>query len=201
MAELEDAEDQEHKKKKRKKKAEMEKKRNTGMIIMYRTAARNHVAYIAIGDRRANILIGTCTLIISIGFTVFLSKFEDLVVYLFPGIILIVTCTATMILAIFSTRPDSTKGYHSLEEIMNKEVNLLHFENFHKMTLLEYEVALDKLIESGNDSRHALMHDLHSLGVSVARKYRYLRLSYNVLMIGVVIAVLASFISLYLHTH
>ena len=63
---------------------------------MYRTASRNHVAYVAIGDRRANILIGTCTLIISVTFTVFLRKFDEPTIYLVPGVILILTCTPTM---------------------------------------------------------------------------------------------------------
>ncbi len=198
---MQETEEQKEKavKRAKRKKEEMEKKRNTGMLNMYRTAARNHVSFIAIGDRRANILIGMCTLIISGALTVFLGKFERNPEYLLPGILLILTCTATLILAIFSTRPDNTRGYYTLEEIKNKEVNLLHFENFHRMTLAEYERALDTIIESGNDSRHALMHDLHSLGVSVARKYHYLRFSYNVLMVGIVIAVLSFFVSVLWH--
>ncbi|MBK0404956.1 hypothetical protein I5M27_18340 [Adhaeribacter sp. BT258] len=186
-------------KNKQKADAVMDKKRNGGLSNMYRTASRNHVSYITIGDRRANILIGTCTLIISVAFTIFLRKFSEPTIYLVPGVLLIVTCTATMILAIFSTRPDQTRGYYTLEEIEKNPVNLLYFENFYKMTLVEYEAAMDKLIESGTDSRHALMRDLHSLGVSVARKYKYLRMSYNVLMVGVVLTVLAFFGAMIYH--
>ncbi|KAA3435939.1 hypothetical protein FOA19_23125 [Rufibacter hautae] len=160
---------------------------------MYRTAARNHVSFIAIGDRRANILIGICTLAISVMFTVFLRRFEDINSYIIPGFLLILTCTGTMVLAIFSTRPDRTRGYYTLDEVADKEVNLLHFENFHRMSIKEYELAMDKLLENGTRSRHALMRDLHGLGVSVARKYHYLRLSYNVLMVGFVLTVIAFF--------
>ncbi|GAA4311847.1 Pycsar system effector family protein [Nibribacter koreensis] len=175
------------------------KERISGLTNMYRTAARNHVSYIAIGDRRANILIGICTLAISVMFTVYLRKFEEISIYLIPTIILICTCTGTMVLAIISTRPDHTRGYYTLDEVADKEVNLLHFENFHKMSIREYEMAMDKLLENGTRSRHALMRDLHGLGVSVARKYHYLRLSYNVLMVGFVLTVLAFFVVIFIH--
>ncbi|WP_048922467.1 Pycsar system effector family protein [Rufibacter radiotolerans] len=184
-------------KKQEKKTAKLEaiiaKERLSGLTNMYRTAARNHVSYIAIGDRRANILISICTLVISVIFTFYLRKFEDISTYLIPGVTLIITCTITLVLAIFSTRPDRTRGYYTLDEVASKDVNLLHFENFHRMSIKEYEQAMDKLLESGTRSRHALMRDLHGLGVSVARKYHYLRMAYNVMMVGFVLTVVAFF--------
>ncbi|QHL87721.1 hypothetical protein GU926_09870 [Nibribacter ruber] len=194
LAKEKEKELKEQKKQQEKREALMAKERTSGLTNMYRTAARNHVSYIAIGDRRANILIGICTLAISVMFTVFLRKFEDITSYLIPALILIVTCTFTMVLAIISTRPEHTRGYYTLDEVASKEVNLLHFENFHKMSIQEYELAMDKLLENGVRSRHALMRDLHGLGLAVARKYHYLRLSYNVLMVGFVLTVLAFFI-------
>ncbi|WP_192823050.1 Pycsar system effector family protein [Rufibacter sp. LB8] len=175
------------------------KERISGLTNMYRTAARNHVSYIAIGDRRANILIGICTLSISVMFAIFLRKFENINSFLIPAVLLILTCTSTLVLAIFSTRPDRTRGYYTLDEVTDKEVNLLHFENFHRMSIKEYEHAMDRLLESGTRSRHALMRDLHGLGVSVARKYHYLRMSYNVMMIGFLLTVVAFFIVIWWH--
>src|SRR5215204_1583653 len=108
------------------KKAKKEKRRiNRNIKSMYRTASRNHVAYVAIGDRRANILIGTCTLIISVTFTIFLRGSTEPSLYLIPGIILIITCTATMILAMISTRPYNARGFYTMEEILTQPVNLL----------------------------------------------------------------------------
>ena len=100
---------------KAKKEAKKEKRRrNRSIKSMYRTASRNHVAYVAIGDRRANILIGTCTLIISVTFTIFLRGTTQPSVYLIPGIILIITCSATMILAMISTLPYNARGFYTM---------------------------------------------------------------------------------------
>lgn len=178
-------------KEKASKKAKKDKRRrNRNIKSMYRTASRNHVAYVAIGDRRANILIGTCTLIISVTFTIFLRGSTEPSIYLVPGVILIITCTATMILAMISTRPFNARGFYTMEEIVTQPDNLFFFENFYRMKLEDYQAAMDKLLESNLDLRHALVRDMHGLGQSVARKYKFLRISYDVLMFGVILTVL-----------
>ncbi|MFC5271132.1 Pycsar system effector family protein [Adhaeribacter terreus] len=178
-------------KKEKKKEKKLAKKKENSLRSMYRTASRNHVSFVAIGDRRANILIGTSTLIISVTFTVFLRKFDEPTIYLVPGLILIITCTATMILAMISTRPYNARGFYTMQEVLTQPVNLLFFENFYKMKVEDYEAAMDKLLESNLDLQHAMVRDLHGLGQSVARKYKFLRISYDVLMIGVILTVLS----------
>src|SRR5688572_8083735 len=184
LSEAEIAVEKAKREKKKQKKAEEKKEKDMwkGLTSMYRTASRNHVAFVAIGDRRAHILIGTCTLIISVTFTIFLRGSSEPTVYLVPGIVLIITCTATMILAMFSTRPYNARGFYTKEEIVTQPTNLLFFENFYKMELKDYEAAMDKLIDSDIGMRHAMVRDLHGLGVSVARKYKFLRISYDVLI-------------------
>jgi hypothetical protein len=181
---------QEPQEKKHKKK---DKRKKSSITSMYRAISRNHVSYMAIGDRRANILIGTCTLIISVTFTVFLRRFSAPTIYMVPGVILIITCTVTMILAMLSTRPYNARGFYTMEDILTQPKNLLFFEDYYKMDLEEYEAAMDKLTADEVDLKHALVRDLHGLGVSVARKYKFLRISYDVLMFGVILTVLTLF--------
>lgn len=181
---------QEPQEKKHKKK---DKRKKSSITSMYRAISRNHVSYVAIGDRRANILIGTCTLIISVTFTVFLRRFSAPTIYMVPGVILIITCTVTMILAMLSTRPYNARGFYTMEDILTQPKNLLFFEDYYKMDLEEYEAAMDKLTADEVDLKHALVRDLHGLGVSVARKYKFLRISYDVLMFGVILTVLTLF--------
>ena len=176
------------------------KRKNRNVLSIYRTISRNHVAFVAIGDRRANILIGTCTLIISVSFTIILRGSMKPTAFLVPGILLIITCTATMILAMLSTRPYNARKFYTLsnkpDQPSTKPANLLFFEDFYRMDVQEYEAAMDKIVESNLNLRHAMVRDLHGLGVSVARKYKFLRISYDVLMVGVVLTVLAMFIAL-----
>lgn len=74
----------EEKAQRKKEKKEKKKKKGRNITSMYRAVSRNHVAYVAIGDRRANILIGTCTLIISVTFTIFLRGSTEPTIYLLP---------------------------------------------------------------------------------------------------------------------
>ncbi|HSI89548.1 MAG TPA: Pycsar system effector family protein [Adhaeribacter sp.] len=172
------------------------KQKNRGLTSVYRSVSRNHVSFVAIGDRRANILIGICTLIISVTFSIFLNRFTAPTIYLVPGMILILTCTATMILAIISTRPYNAKGFYARIDIPTANPNVLFFEDFYKMKPEDYEAVMNRTLDDRAAIRHALVRDLHSLGVSVARKYKFLRISYDVLMVGVILSVLAFFVAM-----
>lgn len=173
-------------------------KRNASLLSIYRTASRNHVSFVEISDRRANILISTCALIISVSFTFFLGDSLKSASFLIPGVIMIVTCTLTMVLAMLSTRPYNSRPFYpflSARARANaKAPNLLFFQHFYKMKPDEYELALNRLLEDQGKMRQAVVRDLHGLGQSVARKYKYLRLSYDVLTLGIILAVLAMFV-------
>ncbi|KAA9324955.1 hypothetical protein F0P94_18750 [Adhaeribacter soli] len=98
-----------------------------------------------------------------------------------------------MILAMISTRPFNARGFYTMEDILTQPKSLLFFEDYYKIKLDEYEAAMDKLTANEIELKHALVRDLHGLGVSVARKYKFLRISYDVLMFGVILSVLTLF--------
>ena len=63
--------------------------------------------------------------------------------------------------------------------------------NFHKMKLDSYEWAMMKLIEDRDYIYKSLTKDLYYLGVVLERKYRLLRWTYTVFMIGMILSVIA----------
>ena len=101
-----------------------------------------------------------------------------------------------MILAVIATRPNVTRGQFTKEDVKNKSVNLTFFGNFHKMELSEYQWAIDELLKDRNYVYSSLTKDLYFLGKVLDRKYRILRLTYTIFVIGTIISILAFGISL-----
>ena len=68
---------------------------------------------------------------------------------------------------------------------------LLFFGNFHKMSLTDFEWAINEMMNDKDYIYSALTKDLYFLGLVLDRKYRILRITYTVFMIGIITSVLA----------
>ena len=101
----------------------------------------------------------------------------------------------SMVFSIISIRPNVTKGLFTREDIEQHKANLLFFGNFHKMKRDDYHWGMNRLMENASFLYSSLIDDIYFLGVVLAKKYRYLRYSYNAFMYGIVIAVIAFIIS------
>ena len=102
-------------------------------------------------------------------------------------------------MAVLATRPNVTSGRFTKEDVNNKKVNLLFFGNFHKMSLSEYEWAIQELVKDKDYIYSSLTKDLYFLGLVLNRKYKILRWTYTIFIIGIVISVItfAVFFNLY----
>jgi hypothetical protein len=96
-----------------------------------------------------------------------------------------------MVLAVMATRPNVTEGEFSKEDVENKKVNLLFFGNFHKMTLSQYQWAIEELVKDKDYIYSSLTKDLYFLGLVLNRKYKILYWTYTIFMAGVIISVLS----------
>lgn len=59
------------------------------------------------------------------------------------------------------------------------------------MSLEDYDWGMNELMNSREYLYGSMIKDIYFLGVVLARKYKYLRISYNIFMYGLIIAVLA----------
>ena len=96
-----------------------------------------------------------------------------------------------MILSILATRPNVTSGEFTKEDVENQKVNLTFFGNFHKMKLKEFEWAIEELLKDKDYVYKSLTKDLYFLGKVLERKYRILRVTYTIFMIGIIVSVIA----------
>ncbi|MEO5675097.1 MAG: Pycsar system effector family protein [Chitinophagales bacterium] len=169
-----------------------------GAEALLRLNLRNHMDLSDMADRKASLLITINTLVISIVASLLYTKLSENEELILPTLILLGTSLVTTILAVISTRPKVSKGKFTTRQVKNKAVNLLFFGNFHKMSLKEFLWASDEMFHDREYMFDALTSDIHSLGVVVARKYRFLHYAYNVFMYGLIVSVIAFVVSFFL---
>jgi predicted metal-dependent HD superfamily phosphohydrolase len=171
-----------------------------GVETMFRVALKNHMTLSNIADTKANILLSVNAIIISLALSNLLPKLDNpsnnyLIV---PTVIFVIFTVASIILSILATRPNVTQGKFTKEDVANKKVNLLFFGNFHQMKLNDFEWGITEMMQDRDYLYGSLTKDLYFLGLVLNRKYKILRLTYTVFMIGILVSVAAFAFSFYM---
>ncbi len=164
-----------------------------GIQTLFRVTLKNHLTLSDIADTKANILLSVNAIIISVALSNLIPKLDNPsnAYLIYPTLIFIVFSVVSMIMAVMATRPNITSGKFSKNDVENKKVNLLFFGNFHKMSLDEYDWAMQELVKDKDYIYSSLTKDLYFLGLVLNRKYKILRWTYTVFMIGIIISVIA----------
>ncbi len=180
--------------------ADMEKAKKPGRGIetMFRISSTNHQRLSDMADNKANIMITTTSIILSILLSVLLRKLEDNPHLVIPSFLLLLVCIVTMIFSIKATRPQLPNGRFTKEDLDEKKTNLLFFGNYYKMDYQQYHDGMEALMNDSSLLYGTLTLDLYSQGIVLGKKYRLLRLAYNIFMYGMTCAVIAFFIAVLL---
>ncbi|SDL04244.1 Predicted metal-dependent phosphohydrolase, HD superfamily [Pedobacter sp. ok626] len=166
-----------------------------GVETMFRVSSGNHQRLSDMADNKAHIMISTNSIILSVILSLLLRKLEDNPHLIIPTLLLLIVCVVTMVFSILATRPSIPEGIFTPADIEEKRVNLLFFGNFYRMSLSDYESGMLKMMDDRDFLYGSLIKDVYSQGVVLGRKYRLLRIAYNVFMFGIVAAVLAFIIA------
>ena len=165
-----------------------------GKETLFRVAARNQIELIAIADNKANIITGINVLLISIIIAFFgsgatlngieaVSKLELVI----PLGILMLACLVSAIYAILSAKPQI------IPEKEGDEKSITFFQNYYRDSMKDYIDHMYQVLSSPRKTYDQLIIDMFNNGIVLHRKYELLKLSYNIFMIGLILAV-ASFI-------
>jgi hypothetical protein len=158
---------------------------NTIFRVLYAT----HLNLNVMADSKANQMLGLNVLILSVLFFRDSSSYLAGVDYFkVPNIILALVCMACIILAILTTRPrlpvkkpdPATSGF-----------NWLFFGHYTAVSIDEYIGQMFRIAGSEDTLNEVMSNDIYWMGVVLDRKYRYLRLLYNVFGIGMPVAVVS----------
>ncbi len=172
-----------------------------GVQTLFRVTLRNHLTLSDIADTKSNILLSVNAIILSVVLANLIPKLDNPTNFylIWPTGIFLVFTVITMVLAVIATRPNVTRGKFTKEDVESKRVNLLFFGNFHQMKLDEYEWAIQELIKDKEYVYSSLTKDLYFLGLVLNRKYKILRWTYTMFIIGIIVSVFAFWLSFTLY--
>ncbi len=164
-----------------------------GIETMFRVTLKNHITLSNIADTKANILLSVNAIIVSLVLANLIPKLDNpsnqyLII---PTVIFVIVTVASIILSVLATRPNVTSGKFTKEDVANKKVNLLFFGNFHKMSLKDFEWAMSEMMQDREYLYSSMKKDLYFLGLVLDKKYKILRLTYSVFMVGIIVSVIA----------
>jgi predicted metal-dependent HD superfamily phosphohydrolase len=162
-----------------------------GIQTMLRMTSGNHLRLSDMADSKANILISVNAIIISVILSVLIRKLEEVPYLTVPAILFLLVAVVTIVISIIATRPRISGGTFSQQDITEKKTNLLFFGNFYNSTFEEYNMAMREMMMDPDYLYGSLIKDIYSLGAVLGRKYRLIRLAYNVFMIGIIVSVIA----------
>ncbi|MFN8289019.1 MAG: DUF5706 domain-containing protein [Chitinophagaceae bacterium] len=172
-------------------KKEKAKEAERGINTVFRIMAQNQNNLSGMADSKANILISVNSIILSIVISTMFSQLEKTPNLLIPVIILVSVCVAAIVFAILATRPNVNHGKFTSDDIKNKRTNLLFFGNFFRMSLHDYDWAMQEMLADKDYLYSSVVKDNYFLGVVLAKKYRFLRIAYNIFMWGLIVSIIA----------
>lgn len=154
------------------------------IIYVLRTAQQHHVQLSMIADQKANIILGSFLVFITVTQAI-LENNETLTI---PIWLLTVAYGFSAIFALMVIAP---RFRDKKAKSDSKSGNLLFFGSFSALTQDEYIQTLGGKLRTNKDAHELLMKDIYQIGQVLQKKYANLRLSYIILACGV----LASFVA------
>ncbi len=172
----------------KKKLSKIEPRSERGVETMFRLLSKNHYTLNTMVDRKSNILISINAIIMSIIIGTVMNRMNEDPHLIVPIIMMLITNILSIVYAVFATRPDFTHG--EKVKTSSHSSNPLFFGNFHNMKEEDYVEDLRTLMYSGDLLYDSISKDVFYLGKNVNRKFNFLRISFNVFMLGIIVSVL-----------
>ena len=162
-----------------------------GVETMFRTSYRTHLALSSLADAKANIMISINGIIISILLATVYPSVTQSRWLLIPSTVLLLSCLTSLVYAVISARPRVTRRTVTLEDVRANRANILFFGTFVNMTEDDFITGMWELMGNRKRIYTNMMRDLFSLGAVLETKYRLLRVSYTVFMVGLAVGVVS----------
>ena len=178
-----------------------------GIDTLYRTSYNNHINLSSIADGKANMMISTNTIILSVIVTLSGASFTltgNFIIehwrFTIPIFVLLTGCLFSVIFAVLSARPRVTTKIVSQERLESGKSSISFFGNFLKVGRQSFVNHLSRLKEDHQKLYDNMSTDLYYLGAVLKSKYKMLTWSYTIFIIGLALSVV-TFIVTFLYTN
>lgn len=193
---MEEFESPKEKDKSKKEKKKKKKKEGRSVETMFRTTLSSHLQLSAMADQKAGLMISINSIIISVVITFLVRELESSPRLLVPMALLILICLITITLALLSTRP-SVRSQAQRMLLDKSKIDLLFFGDYLALSRDEYKDAMKELIGNEERIKEVMIENIYAQGFVIERKYRLLKITYLVFMIGFPIVLLSFLIVLF----
>ncbi|WP_272023053.1 Pycsar system effector family protein [Olleya namhaensis] len=167
----------------KKKLAKIEPRSERGVETLFRLLSKNQYTLNTMIDRKSNILISINALILSLIIGTVMSQLDADPHLIFPVVMILVTNLISITYAIFATRPELVHGDKGAR-------NLMFYGNFQDMEEAEYVDSITQLMNQGDELYKTIAKDTFYLGKTIDRKFKLLRKSFNVFLVGIIMSVM-----------
>ena len=148
----------------------------------FRTIFRNHIQLKRMADQKAAIMVSVNALLIGvlITFVSYRNWAQTRPEILLPVVVFITCALASLVYALFASRPYHRKG---------EENNLAFYGTVSKLDRKEFARRMEETLMDPDALYGNLISDLHGLGRTIDRKYTLLRVAYNIFLVGLAVSV------------
>ncbi|WP_299148519.1 Pycsar system effector family protein [uncultured Dokdonia sp.] len=168
----------------KKKLAKLEPRSERGVETLFRLLSKNQYTLNTMIDTKSNILISINALILSLVLGTVMSQLGTDPHLIYPVVMILITNLASIAYAIFATRPELVHGESEAK-------NLMFYGNFHNMEENEYVEKITTLMNEGDELYKTIAKDTFHLGKTMDRKFKLLRKSFNIFLLGIILSVVA----------
>jgi hypothetical protein len=162
---------------------------------MFKNSSSGHQRLSVMADNKAFIMISVNSIIISVALGLIIGKFVLDRKLIVPTILLLSVNVITIIYSVLATRPRVMSGTFTKEDVHEKKVNLLFFGSFYKMPLKDFEYGIRHMMDDSDFLYKSLIKDIYWQGRVLGRKFKLLRISYDIFMYGTALSVVAYILS------
>jgi hypothetical protein len=170
------------------------KRNDRGKQTLFRASYQHQSKLIQLADYKANMIITISTMIISgliaiAGYGIVIGNLESFqTLLMIPVILIMLSCLASLILAVQVARPKLIFADTSTPYIQKS--SLLFFGVIARHSQEEYLEKMKNLLTADTEIYEHQTIDLYNQGLILRRKYNLLGYAFQVLMIGFVVSVL-----------
>ena len=185
------------KKRKKKKNKDVGYSKNT--IGILRTTLRNNIELTNIADNKANVLLSLNALMLTFIVPLMIPN-QDLILeqHLFiPLGLLILTCLATISIAVFVLRPGKLGG-QKIQINEKSQISPFFFGNFERMSKGDYLEYSNAVLEDEVKVRAFIGNDFYHIGARLSEKMRWIRMAFNIFIFGLVVSIILTFALIYI---
>ncbi|WP_152023877.1 Pycsar system effector family protein [Dokdonia sp. PRO95] len=168
----------------KKKLAKLEPRSERGVETLFRLLSKNQYTLNTMIDTKSNILISINALILSLVLGTVMSQLSTDPHLIYPVVLILITNLSSIAYAIFATRPELIHGDRNAR-------NLMFYGNFQDMEENEYVENITSLMNEGDELYKTIAKDTYHLGKTMDRKFKLLRKSFNIFLVGIILSVVA----------